>query len=325
MYTNKQFVTCLASRCRLSFNQSRNIQKWKTKNGADRPAILPSPLLTAPYVHQNLERLKLIDASWFMPADQRDPKAEYIKKHLPKAQFFDMDVVSDLSTSLPHMLPAMQQFAHAASQLGLKHDDPIVIYDSKGVFSAPRVWFTFKCYGAQDVAVMNGGLPMFEHRLLPIESGDVKKPSPMQWLPRNHTDTMVATYDEVVANAKLDFPQFQVLDARSPGRFSGSEPEPRAGLKSGHIRHSINVPYSSLVKTVADGVTVMKNERELRFVFEQAGVDLSDPNAKIVTTCGTGVTASVVGLALELLGHQNWAVYDGSWTEYGSKQDSVTG
>ena len=286
-----------------------------------RPPILPSPLVDVDWLNNNLHRVKVLDGSWYMPADKRDTKAEFIQRRVKGAQFFDIDEVSDHSTSLPHMLPSPTQFADAVGRLGVRDDDTVVVYDTKGLFSAARVWFTFRCFGATDVAVLDGGLPMWNSRLYPTDSGPVQPATPVQFIPRDRTKDLVRTYNEMLANAHK--PTFQVLDARSIGRFTGENPEPRAGLASGHMPHSVSVPYSSLVRVDKDGHECMKELNGLEAALRHAGVVLDEEGReRIVTTCGTGVTASVVALALELLGQRSWSVYDGSWTEWASKKGS---
>ena len=286
-----------------------------------RPPILPSPLVDADWLHANLHRVKVLDGSWYMPADKRDTKADFAARRIAGAQFFDIDEVSDHSTSLPHMLPSPTQFADAAGRLGVSEDDTIVVYDTKGLFSAARVWFTFRCFGASDVAVLDGGLPLWLSRLYPTDSGAPAPPKPAQFVPRDRTAQLVRSYSEMLANARK--PAFQVLDARSIGRFSGENQEPRPGLSSGHMPHSLNVPYSALIRQDADGMERLKALDGLEAAMRQAGVRLDEAgNERIVTTCGTGVTASVMALALELLGQRNWSVYDGSWTEWAGRKGS---
>ena len=286
-----------------------------------RSPILPSPLVDVDWLHANLHRVKVLDGSWYMPADKRDTKADFTARRIQGAQFFDIDAVSDHSTQLPHMLPSATQFAEAVGRLGVKDDDTVVVYDTKGLFSAARVWFTFRCFGASDVAVLDGGLPMWSSRLYPTDSGPVQPPTSVHFVPRDRTEQLVRTYNDMLANTRK--PAFQVLDARSIGRFSGENPEPRPGLSSGHMPHSLNVPYSSLVHTDKDGHECMKGLDGLEAALRHAGVRLDEEGMeRIVTTCGTGVTASVVALALELLGQRNWSVYDGSWTEWASTKGS---
>ena len=318
---------------------------------APRSRILPSSLVDVDWLSEHLPRVRVLDGSWHMPAEQRDPRKDFEAQRIPSAQFFDLDLISDHSTSLPHMLPAADDFAAAVGKLGIRSDDvrspphttshltfnpsnphtltpfsppvpplqAIVVYDTKGVFSAARVWFTFRCFGARDVAVLQGGLPHWLHRQLPTESGPAPTPTRAVFLPTDRTPTLVRTYTEMLRNTSDPSP-FQVLDARSRGRFSGAEPEPRPGLSSGHMPGAVNVPYGELVEKGEGGGMELKGVEGLVRVLRKAGVRLDDRNAPIVTTCGTGVTASVVALALELLGHRAYALYDGSWTEWAQQK-----
>ena len=220
------------------------------------------------------------------------------------------------------MLPPAQEFAAACGALGLRCDDPIVVYDTKGVFSSARVWFTFRCYGARDVAVLQGGLPLWLHRKLLTESGPAARPQPAVFLATDRRPALVRSYTDMLRNAKAASPSFQTVDARSAGRWAGTEPEPRAGLSSGHMPHSLSVPYGSLVEKGEGGAVQLKDAQQLVSLMRQAGVKLDDPNSPVVTTCGTGVTASVLALALEQLGHKAVTLYDGSWTEWAQKPDS---
>ena len=268
------------------------------------------------WLADNLHRCKVLDGSWHMPSEKRDVKADFAAAHLPSAQLFDLDEVCDHSTALPHMLPSATDFAEAAGRLGLRSDDAIVVYDTKGLFSAARVWYTFRCFGARDVAVLQGGLPLWLHHRLPVEEGSpAPPPSSATFVPTDRRRVLVRSYADMLNNATAATP-FQVLDARSPGRFSGTDPEPRPGLSSGHMPLALNVPYSALVEKTEGGGVRLKDSEALQQVLRDAGVQLHDSNAPIVTTCGTGVTASVIFLALELLGHKALSLYDGSWTEW---------
>ena len=285
-----------------------------------RSPILPSSLVTIDYVYNHLPRLKLLDGSWHMPSEKRNPQADFEAAHLPNAQRFDVDGISDHSTSLPHMLPSVKDFTTAMGKLGVQSDDPIVVYDTKGVFSAARVWYTLRCFGARDVAVMQGGLPLWLHHRLPTESGPAHRTPTSTFIPIDRTSALIRSFSEVLANTRT--PSFQVLDARSRGRFTGEDPEPRPGLSSGHIPGSVNVPYSELVEKAEGGGVQLKSVEELVRVMRAAGVRLNDRNSPLVTSCGTGVTASVVALALELIGHRAVSLYDGSWTEWAQMKDA---
>jgi len=262
-----------------------------------------------------------------MPADQRDARADYVRSHIPSSRFFDLDQYSDHTIPLPHMLPTAPQFIQAAKELGLSPDDKVVVYDTKGVFSSPRVWYTLKVFGLKEVAVLNGGFPSWLHHKLPTESGSPPPPSAVgsTFLPTTSIPfkSWVASLSEMKSNSVSTSP-FLVLDARSSGRFTGAEPEPRPGLSSGHMPNSISVPYASLVgKENEEGVVMVKKEEELRKIFKEAGVDLEGglKGKEVITSCGTGVTACTIALSLTLLGHNKWRVYDGSWTEWAQQKD----
>lgn len=247
-----------------------------------------------------------IDGSWHLPDAGRSGRTEYLERHIPGAVFFDVDGISDPSSGLPHMLPSPHAFAEAVGALGITETKTLVIYDAAGLFSAPRVWWSLRTMGAETVYVLDGGLPKWLAEGRPIETG----PSPRK------AETFKARFDaSAVKNADdvakaLDAGSAQVVDARSGARFRGEAPEPRPGLASGHMPGALNLPFSSLVR---DGRLV--EEADLRKAFEAAGVDVSKP---ILTTCGSGVTASVISFALEGLGASAAGLYDGSWSEWGA-------
>ena len=255
--------------------------------------------------------LRVLDGSWHMPQAKRDPRAEFVAAHIPGAAFFDIDGIADHTTSLPHMLPTPTAFADAVGALGVGAGDRVVVYDTRGVVSAARVWWTFRAFGHDDVAVLDGGLPKWKAEGRPLESGDAKperrafRATPRPPLVRD----FAAMRDNVTTRAE------QVLDARSAGRFAATEPEPRAGLRGGHIPGSLSLPSDTLLRP--DGTLLPPGE--LRKRFEAAGVDFDRP---VTTTCGSGITASVLAFALHVLGHSRVAVYDGSWTEWGGRNDT---
>jgi len=256
-------------------------------------------------------RVKIVDASWYLAAQKRDGKAEYLAGHIPGAVFFDIDAIADHSTDLPHMLPDPAAFAAAAGALGLSESDTIVVYDGLGLFTAPRVWWTLKVFGANDVRVLEGGLPAWKGAGLPLQSGAVK---PKQALfSATFSPKMVRSFDEV--RAHLTARDAAIVDARAAARFRGEAPEPRPGLASGHMPGARNVPYD----TLADDQGRLKPPNEIRKLFQDAGVDLSSP---IVTSCGSGVTAAVLLFALARVGKFDVSIYDGSWTEWGSRADT---
>ena len=255
--------------------------------------------------------LRIVDGSWHMPQLERNARAEFVAAHIPGAVFFDVDAIADHSTSLPHMLPRAEEFAAAVGALGIGAGDRVVVYDSRGVVSAARVWWTFRAFGHENVAALDGGLPKWRAEGRPVQRGEAAP------TPRRFTATL---RPELVRHVQamrenLGSRSEQVVDARSRGRFRGTEPEPRAGLRGGHIPGSLNLPYDELYRP--DGTLVPVDE--LRRRFEGAGID---PGKPVVASCGSGITASVLALGLQLIGSRHVAVYDGSWTEWGGRDDT---
>jgi thiosulfate/3-mercaptopyruvate sulfurtransferase len=255
--------------------------------------------------------LRVLDGTWHMPQLRRDARAEFAQGHIPGAVFFDIDAIADPTTTLPHMLPTAAAFAAAVGDLGVGSGDRVVVYDTRGVVSAARVWWTFRVFGHDSVAVLDGGLRAWKAGGLPLETG-APTPPRREFHARRRPE-LVRDLDAMRRN--LATRAEQVLDARSRGRFAGTEPEPRPGLRGGHIPGSLNLPYETLYRP--DG-TLLPPEG-LRAAIEAAGVDLGKP---ITTSCGSGVTASVLALALHLAGVPRVAVYDGSWTEWASQHDT---
>ncbi len=252
------------------------------------------------------ERIIPVDGSWYLPDAKRSGGREFLERHIPGAVFFDIDAVSDSSSGLPHMLPSPDAFSAAVGALGIRDGDTVVAYDGAGLFSAPRVWWTFKTMGAQNVFVLDGGLPKWLAEGRPTESGPARR-SAKRFSARFQAER-VKSADDVAA--LLGAGSAQILDARPAARFRGEAPEPRPGLASGHIPGSLSLPSSEVV---ASGR--LADEAELRKAFEAAGVDLSRP---VVTTCGSGVSAAILALALESLGTSAEGLYDGSWSEWGA-------
>jgi thiosulfate/3-mercaptopyruvate sulfurtransferase len=255
--------------------------------------------------------LRVLDGTWHMPQLKRDAHAEFVAAHIPGAVFFDIDRIADRGTSLPHMLPRADEFANAVGALGVGSDDRVVVYDTRGVVSAARVWWTFRAFGHERVAVLDGGLRAWKAEKRPVAGGE-PTPAPRHFRAALRPE-IVRDLDAMRRNVQTHVEQ--VVDARSRGRFEGTEPEPRAGLRSGHIPGSLNLPYETLYRP--DGTLLPPDA--LRSAFVEAGVDLGRP---VTTTCGSGITASVLALALHVVGRPDVAVYDGSWTEWGGRPDT---
>ncbi|KAG1268875.1 hypothetical protein G6F68_000727 [Rhizopus microsporus] len=273
-------------------------------------------LISVQELKSNLENVKILDGSWHMPNSNRDPYDEFLKKRIAKSQFFHIDGIKDTSTDLPHMLPSPEVFANAVGKLGIDQHDHVVVYDTVGVFSACRVYWTFKAFGHDTVSVLNGGLPAWDG---PTESGVPEKVREKHYKVPTINAQIVRDYPTILANARKaqsNEDYIQVLDARPYARFTGQAPEPREGLSSGHMPGSISVPFGEVVGP--DGK--LYDDEKLKQIFQAKGVDLSK---EIITSCGSGITASILFMALERAGAKNLAVYDGSWTEYASRNDAI--
>ncbi len=272
----------------------------------------PKTLVSTQWLADHLQNpdLRVLDASWYMPDSGRDPRAEYDAAHIPGARFFDIDDISDHRSDLPHMAPPVEKFMSRMRAMGVGDGHQVVVYDGAGLFSAARVWWMFRLMGKFDVAVLDGGFPKWQAEGRPIE--DLPPVVRDRHMTVQRQNQMVKDVTQVAAASKLM--DYEIIDARAPARFKGEAEEPRPGLRSGHIPNSKNVPFGTLLND--DGT--MKSEADLRAVFNAAGVDLGKP---AITSCGSGVTAAIINLALERLGRDNHALYDGSWSEWGMYDD----
>lgn len=277
------------------------------------PFSNPQYLVSTEWLAANLEQpdLRIVDATYYLPMQNRDAREEYNARHIPGAVFFDIDEIADTNSTLPHMLPPPEKFASRVRRLGIGDGNRIVVYDAVGMMSAARVWWMFRVFGAKEVAVLDGGLPKWLSEGRPVDD-NIPLPRERHFSARLD-NTQVRGKAQMLANVSSR--REQVLDARSSGRFNATEPEIWPGRRSGHIPGAHNLPYAQLLRpdqTFHDAET-------LRARFEAAGIDLKRP---VVTSCGSGLTACVLALGLGLIGHRDVAVYDGSWAEWGLPGDT---
>lgn len=276
------------------------------------PLSDPQILVSTEWLANHLDApdVRVVDASWYLPQAGRNARAEYEAAHIPDAHFLDIDALSDPQSDLPHMLPPPEMFASRMRRLGLGDGLRIIVYDGAGIYSAPRVWWMFRAMGHDDVAVLDGGLPKW------VAEGRPVTDDPARLRDRHFTArvdrTRIRDASQVLAESRGG--REQIVDARSAGRFSATEPEPRPGLRGGHVPGARNVPYDRLI--TAEGTLAAPDT--LRAIFAEAGVDVAKP---VIAMCGSGVTACIVNLALAVLGNRRVAVYDGSWAEWGARAD----
>jgi len=279
---------------------------------------LPSRwLVTTDWLSQHLgdPNVVVVDGSFYLPALKRDAEAEFLAGHIPGAARFDIDAIADHSVNLPHMLPSAADFAAGVGKLGIGDGMTIVVYDGAGLGGSPRVWWTFRVFGATQVFILDGGFPKWKAEGRPIEQGPAKRP--VKTFTAKFNRQMVASVDDV--KKVIGDKSAQIVDARPADRFRGEAPEPRPGLRGGHMPGSFSVPSTTVVQNGR-----LASKETLAAAFAAGKVDLDEP---VITSCGSGVTAAILWLALDALGHEPKALYDGSWSEWGGRTDTpvVTG
>ena len=270
-------------------------------------------LVNAEWLAANLgtPRICVVDGSWHLPTLGRDPRTEFTGQHIPGAVFFDVDQISDDENPLPHMVPSEKKFAAEIGALGIRNEDHIIAYDATGVGSAARVWWMFRLFGHRRVSVLDGGLPAWVKSGGSLENS-IQVPTSTEYAARLNL-ALLRKFKDLLGNIENNAEL--VLDARTPGRYAGTEPEPRPGLRSGHIPKSLNLPFLDLYDL---DTHLMKSGEQLEKVFTEAGVE---DGKNVITSCGSGITACNLALALHIIGRTNVAVYDGSWSEWGARRD----
>jgi thiosulfate/3-mercaptopyruvate sulfurtransferase len=273
---------------------------------------MPQTFVTPERLQEHLDdpNVVIVDGSWYLPTQNRDPEAEYLAGHIPGAVRFDIDSVRDVSSSLPHMLPTPEEFARRVGAMGIGDDTIVIVYDGAGLFSAPRVRWTFRVFGAKDVRILEGGFPAWKAEGRPVESGPGRPLAPKVFTP---TFDPAVVADAAQVRDALTNASAQVLDARPADRFRGEAPEPRPGVRAGHMPGSINLPFPTIIENGK-----LKDKAAIEQALKDAGVDVNRP---VITSCGSGVSAAILSLALETTGHPAKALYDGSWADWGSRQD----
>jgi thiosulfate/3-mercaptopyruvate sulfurtransferase len=268
-------------------------------------------LVSTEWLAAHLKDVRVVDASWYMPSEKRNPATEFEVAHIPGAVFFDIDRIADHDTELPHMMPGQSEFSKAVGELGIGDGETVVVYDGSGIFSAPRAWWMLKAMGHAKVMVLDGGLPKWKREGRAIDTGPANPKA--KFFTANTEPALKRDFDAVMGIVKNK--SAQLVDARSPSRFTGSEAEPRAGVRGGHMPGAANVHFRSLL--TREGT--FKPPEQLSEIFAAADVDTQKP---IVTSCGSGVTAAILLLALQDIGAKNVALYDGSWTEWGGRPEA---
>lgn len=277
------------------------------------PLILPGALVATDWLHQHLDHkeLVLLDSSWHMPNVNRDGKSEWINERIPGALFFDFDrEICDRNSKLPHMMPSTADFQQAAQKLGIRQSSILVVYDSLGIFSSPRVWWMFKAMGFENIAVLDGGLPAWKAADFAIESGQPgAQPAPGDFIACYQSALICDASEVLQATQSADH---TIIDARPAGRFSGEIPEPRAGVRSGAMPNAKNLPATEILLEQK-----MKNAYQLALLFEA----LTPKHKRVIFSCGSGVTACILALGATLAGYKNLSIYDGSWSDWGSREE----
>tara|TARA_B100000315_G_scaffold154855_1_gene143377 strand:- start:1643 stop:2500 length:858 start_codon:yes stop_codon:yes gene_type:complete len=278
--------------------------------------VHPEALVTTEWLSNNLgaSDIAIVDASFHMAAAGRNAQAEYTDNHIPGAVFFDVDEIADTDSDLPHMLPSPEKFSSRVRKLGIGSETHVICYDTNGgPAAAMRAWWTFRAFGHDRVSVLSGGLPKWQDEGRPITADETPIVEKHFFPKFDHS--LVLSFDQMMAN--VDSNEYQMVDARSEGRYNGTEEEPRAGMRKGHIPGAISLPFQNLMDT--GNFMVMRSAEELTAVINETGID---PEKPLVSNCGSGVTAAPLVMALYLLGHTRAAIYDGSWTEWGGRDDT---